>query len=126
MILATEIGDKTFFIAAVLSMRHDRSAVFTGAIVALIIMTILSSAMGLCPPAIRLIRRYHILGGMLFLYFGVKLLYESKQMRGESRFRRIGGSGRKNSCIPRRMIRNNQMKKIRPYPHTVPSPKPPI
>jgi hypothetical protein len=32
MILATEIGDKTFFIAAVLSMRQERSAVFVGAV----------------------------------------------------------------------------------------------
>ena len=39
MILATEIGDKTFFIAAVLSMKHSRSAVFLGAILALAIMT---------------------------------------------------------------------------------------
>jgi hypothetical protein len=39
-IIATEIGDKTFFIAAVLSMRNDRIAVFGGAIMALIIMTI--------------------------------------------------------------------------------------
>jgi hypothetical protein len=41
MILATEIGDKTFFIAAVMSMRNPRSAVFLGAIGALIVMTIL-------------------------------------------------------------------------------------
>ena len=41
MILATEIGDKTFFIAAVMSMRNDRMAVFAGAILALIVMTIL-------------------------------------------------------------------------------------
>ena len=41
MIIATEIGDKTFFIAAVLSMRNARSAVFGGAILGLIIMTIL-------------------------------------------------------------------------------------
>lgn len=40
-IIATEIGDKTFFIAAVLSMRNDRVAVFGGAILALIVMTIL-------------------------------------------------------------------------------------
>jgi len=80
MILATEIGDKTFFIAAVLSMRHDRSAVFFGAILALIIMTILSSAMGLVLPQF-VDRQYtHILGGCLFLYFGVKLIYESRQM----------------------------------------------
>ena len=41
MILETEIGDKTFFIAAVMSMRNDRMAVFAGAILALIVMTIL-------------------------------------------------------------------------------------
>jgi Ca2+/H+ antiporter, TMEM165/GDT1 family len=80
MIIATEIGDKTFFIAAVLSMRHDRTAVFGGAIVALIIMTILSSAMGLVLPQF-LDRQYtHFFGGILFLYFGVKLLYEARQM----------------------------------------------
>ncbi|KAI2494193.1 Uncharacterized protein family UPF0016 [Fragilaria crotonensis] len=80
MIFATEIGDKTFFIAAVMSMRHDRSAVFCGAITALVIMTILSSAMGLILPQF-LDRKYtHVLGGILFLYFGIKLLYESKQM----------------------------------------------
>ncbi len=41
MIIATEIGDKTFFIAAVLSMRHSRLAVFGGGIFALICMTVL-------------------------------------------------------------------------------------
>eukprot|EP00984_Skeletonema_dohrnii_P021365 scaffold10650_cov85-Skeletonema_dohrnii-CCMP3373.AAC.4 len=44
-IIATEIGDKTFFIAAILSMKNDRMAVFGGAILALIIMTILSTMM---------------------------------------------------------------------------------
>jgi hypothetical protein len=41
MIIATEIGDKTFFIAAVLSMRNSRFVVFTGAVSALVCMTIL-------------------------------------------------------------------------------------
>lgn len=31
MILVTEIGDKTFFIAAVLAMRNSRLAVYAGA-----------------------------------------------------------------------------------------------
>ena len=80
MILATEIGDKTFFIAAVLSMRFDRSAVFGGAIAALVIMTVLSTLMGQVLPTV-LPRAYtHILGGLLFLYFGGKLLFESKSM----------------------------------------------
>ena len=41
MIIATEIGDKTFFIAAVLSMRHSRLVVFSGAVLALVCMTVL-------------------------------------------------------------------------------------
>lgn len=80
MIVATEIGDKTFFIAAVLSMKHSRLSVFSGAIFALICMTILSTMMGLILPSI-LPRQYtHIIGGILFLYFGVKLIYDSKGM----------------------------------------------
>lgn len=42
MIIATELGDKTFCIAAVMAMRHNRFFVFAGAIGALIVMTILS------------------------------------------------------------------------------------
>ena len=80
MIIATEIGDKTFFIAAVMSMRHDRSAVFGGAILALVVMTILSSVMGLVLPHVLPKQYTHLLGGILFLYFGVKLLLESRKM----------------------------------------------
>jgi len=80
MIIATEIGDKTFFIAAVLSMKYSRSAVFGGAILALIIMTILSTFMGLVLPSILPKQYTHILGGILFLYFGVKLIMESRAM----------------------------------------------
>lgn len=80
VIFATEIGDKTFFIAAILSMKHSRSAVFAGAIGALVIMTILSTAMGLVLPQL-LPRKYtHILGSILFLYFGFKLLFEARGM----------------------------------------------
>ncbi len=80
MIVATEIGDKTFFIAAVLSMKYSRSAVFGGAILALIIMTILSTFMGLVLPSFLPKKYTHILGGILFLYFGVKLIVESRSM----------------------------------------------
>lgn len=80
MILATEIGDKTFFIAAVLSMRQERSAVFCGAILSLYVMTVLSSIMGLVLPSLIPVKYTHILGGVLFLYFGVKLLSDSRSM----------------------------------------------
>lgn len=81
MILATEIGDKTFFIAAILSMKHARSAVFAGAMAALVAMTVLSTLMGLILPKF-LDRRYtHVLSGILFLYFGIKLLLDARQMQ---------------------------------------------
>jgi putative Ca2+/H+ antiporter (TMEM165/GDT1 family) len=81
MIIATEIGDKTFFIAAVLCMRNSRIAVFGGAILALIVMTIISTVMGFILPSI-LPRAYtHILGGLLFLYFGYKLLRDSRALQ---------------------------------------------
>eukprot|EP00814_Leptocylindrus_danicus_P004681 CAMPEP_0116010260 /NCGR_PEP_ID=MMETSP0321-20121206/3902_1 /TAXON_ID=163516 /ORGANISM="Leptocylindrus danicus var. danicus, Strain B650" /LENGTH=268 /DNA_ID=CAMNT_0003479339 /DNA_START=11 /DNA_END=817 /DNA_ORIENTATION=- len=80
MIIATEIGDKTFFIAAVLSMRSDRLAVFSGAILALICMTVLSTLMGLVLPSLMPRKYTHIMSGFLFLYFGIKLVYESLNM----------------------------------------------
>ena len=42
VIVVSELGDKTFFIAAIMAMRHPRVIVFTGAILALVIMTIIS------------------------------------------------------------------------------------
>ena len=40
MILVCEMGDKTFFIAAIMAMRHDRLVIFAGAISALAVMTV--------------------------------------------------------------------------------------
>ncbi len=42
VILVSEIGDKTFFIAAIMSMRHSRLTVYIGAMSALGIMTVMS------------------------------------------------------------------------------------
>lgn len=42
VIVVSELGDKTFFIAAIMAMRHPRLTVFAGAIGALAVMTILS------------------------------------------------------------------------------------
>ncbi|GAB9463066.1 Isoform b [Globisporangium polare] len=79
-IWATEIGDKTFFIAAILSMKQDRVVVFAGAIGALIVMTVLSVVMGVVatkflPPNVT-----HYLGAVLFVVFGLKMLYDSREM----------------------------------------------
>ncbi|ETV65726.1 hypothetical protein, variant [Aphanomyces astaci] len=79
-IWATEVGDKTFFIAAILSMKHDRIVVFAGAIGALIVMTVLSVVLGgvaaiLLPPWLT-----HYAGACLFVVFGLKMLYDSREM----------------------------------------------
>lgn len=42
VILVSELGDKTFFIAAIMAMRHPRWTVFIGAMAALAIMHVLS------------------------------------------------------------------------------------
>jgi len=42
VIIVSELGDKTFFIAAILSMKNPRVTVFSGAMLALALMTVLS------------------------------------------------------------------------------------
>ena len=75
-----QLGDKTFFIAAILCMKHSRVPVFLGALSALVIMTVLSSIMGLILPSLMSKKYTHILAAVLFMYFGLKLLYESREM----------------------------------------------
>ena len=38
--MATELGDETFIIAAIMAMRHSRRVVYAGAMSALIFMTV--------------------------------------------------------------------------------------
>lgn len=80
MIIVTELGDKTFFIAALLAMRKERRWVFLGAISALAAMTVLSACIGMVLPAL-LPRKYtHWAAVALFVYFGSKLLFEAAEM----------------------------------------------
>ncbi|KAB7502665.1 hypothetical protein Anas_10111 [Armadillidium nasatum] len=46
VIIVSEIGDKTFFIAAIMAMTNPRFVVFAGAMMALIFMHILASVLG--------------------------------------------------------------------------------
>jgi Ca2+/H+ antiporter, TMEM165/GDT1 family len=80
LILVTEIGDKTFFIAAVLAMRHGRLIVYLGCMVALGIMHFLSSVMGYALPALIPKLYTHYLSVLMFLYFGVRLLLDAREM----------------------------------------------
>ena len=44
----SELGDKTFFIAAILAMRNNKLTVFLAAIAALGVMTVLSVSAKIC------------------------------------------------------------------------------
>lgn len=46
MIVVSEIGDKTFLIAAIMATRHPRMTVFAGAFASLVVMSMLSAALG--------------------------------------------------------------------------------
>jgi len=82
MILVTEFGDKTFFIAALLAMRHDRLAVFAGAFGALVGMTVLSAGIGLVLPTFLPQQWTHWAAVGLFFYFGAQQLTDVVRMFG--------------------------------------------
>lgn len=83
LITISELGDKTFFIGVILSMRHSRRLVFCGVLAALAAMTLLSVGLG---QVVSLLPNHYIQYGeiALFLGFGFKLLYDASQMPAQA------------------------------------------
>jgi Ca2+/H+ antiporter, TMEM165/GDT1 family len=83
LITISELGDKTFFIALCLAMRYPRRWVFIGATLALAAMTVLSVGLGrvvaLLPKEFT-----HYASIVLFILFGLKLLYDAYKMENGS------------------------------------------
>lgn len=79
VMIVSELGDKTFFIAAIMAMRHPRTLIFAGAISALGLMTVLSAYLGFAVTVIPRIYTHYI-SVCLFIFFGVKLLREGLAM----------------------------------------------
>jgi putative Ca2+/H+ antiporter (TMEM165/GDT1 family) len=79
LITISELGDKTFFIAVILSMRYNHRIVFSSVLTALALMTVLSvllgQAMALLPKAYT-----HYAAIALFLIFGIKLIIDAIRM----------------------------------------------
>ncbi|XP_024524893.1 protein PAM71, chloroplastic-like isoform X2 [Selaginella moellendorffii] len=92
LIFFSELGDKTFFIAAILASRRSNVAVFTGTFGALVAMTLISVVLG---------RAFHYIDGVLpfslgsneiplddlaavalLIYFGVSTLLDASSMEG--------------------------------------------
>lgn len=83
MIIASELGDKTFFIAAILAMRNNHRHVLAGAVGALAIMTILSTIAGFALPQFLPKTYTHYASIVLFFAFGIKLLKEASEMTSD-------------------------------------------
>lgn len=80
MILFSEVGDKTFLVAALMAMRHPRLIVFSAAFSALIAMTVLSAVLGHAVPTLipAWITKFAAAG--LFLTFSAKMFKEGRGM----------------------------------------------
>lgn len=83
MIIVSEIGDKTFLIAALMAMRNSRFIVFSAAFSSLAVMTVLSGIVGHALPALISQRLTQFLASLLFIVFGLKLLKEGLEMSKE-------------------------------------------
>ncbi|KAJ5594331.1 uncharacterized protein N7459_000539 [Penicillium hispanicum] len=80
MIIVSEIGDKTFLVAALMAMRHPRLVVFSSAFCALITMTVLSAVLGHAVPTLIPKTLTKFMAAILFLIFGAKLFKEGREM----------------------------------------------
>lgn len=80
MIVLSEIGDKTFLVAALMAMRHPRLIVFTAASCALVVMTVLSAILGHAVPTLIPKTFTKFLAAVLFFVFGAKMLKEGREM----------------------------------------------
>ncbi|XP_046892700.1 transmembrane protein 165 [Hypomesus transpacificus] len=79
VIIVSELGDKTFFIAAIMAMRYNRFTVLVGAMLALSFMTCLSVLFGYATTIIPRIYTYYV-STALFAIFGVRMLREGLKM----------------------------------------------
>lgn len=74
--LVTELGDNTFFTAAILAMKHPRIIVFVGALTALTVMNALSVSLSMVLSIIPKVYTYYFSTGML-VFFGTRMLKEA-------------------------------------------------
>lgn len=84
MIITSEIGDKTFLLAAIMASKHSHFTIFSAAFSSLALMTVLSALLGQAFLIFISPRLVSIAAGVLFLIFGVRLLHEATNMEGVS------------------------------------------
>ena len=84
LILASSIGDKTFFITALIAAKFGKCVAFTGSVTALLLMTAASVMIGVLfhsmPQVVKNYLPYdHCIAIVMFMYYGIKSLYEAVQ-----------------------------------------------
>lgn len=84
MIVVSEIGDKTFLIAALMAMKHLKWVVFSAGYSSLVVMTVLLGIVGHALPTLISQRVTQFLASVLFLVFGFKLTKEGLAMSKEA------------------------------------------
>ena len=79
LITLSELGDKTFFIGAILAMRHPRRWVFAGVTAALTVMTLISVWIG---QLVAFFPQHYVgaIAAALFIGLGLRLLYDAVKM----------------------------------------------
>lgn len=110
MIVLSEIGDKTFFIAALMAMRHSRGIVFLGASVALFVMTAISSVAGAAATGLVSASATHRAATGLFFLFGARAIRDASkasddegelaEVEAELNKKRRGKGGRQRVTVP--------------------------
>jgi len=84
MTVLSEVGDKTFFVAAIMAMRHPRRFILVGSLAALYIMTVISVFFGWAAPNLLSRKWTHLVTTVLFFAFGLWSLWEGITEDGES------------------------------------------
>ncbi|KAG2564809.1 hypothetical protein PVAP13_7NG022500 [Panicum virgatum] len=84
MTALSEIGDRTFCVAAILAMRHPRRLVLAGCVASSVVMTLISSSLGWVAPNLISSKWSHYITTMLFFVFGVLSLRGSYKEDGDS------------------------------------------
>mgnify|MGYP003361626133 CR=1 FL=1 len=80
MILVSEVGDKTFLIAALMAMKNNRFIVFSASIASLAIMTLLSGIFGQAFTTFLPKALISWVASIMFFIFGFKILKEGIEM----------------------------------------------
>ncbi|MFZ9229629.1 MAG: TMEM165/GDT1 family protein [Prochlorococcaceae cyanobacterium] len=83
-ITLAELGDKTFFMALILAVRHRPRWVFIGAFLALAAVTLLSLGLGYGLRELLPMELLPWVAAALFLGFGVKLLVDAQAMGADA------------------------------------------